>query len=291
VPLSPAEEGSSAPDACGRCPSCRRIAALTHPDVALVAGGASVDEIRDVLRAAAYRPFEGRRRVFILDEADTLSAIVQNALLKSLEEPTASTHFVLVSARPDALLPTVRSRCPLVRFGRLPVETVARLLAERPGIEPVRAREAAFAADGSPGRALLELSEPGAANRALAEHIVKSVASAGSSQRLQLATLLMSPGEARARGRSRGTRASSERELLADRVEALGATLRDLGVASAAAGEAWMSRAPSPEFAALGRAFGTTRLAGGFDALGRAREALERNVNPKLVADWLIMQL
>ncbi len=279
------------PDACGRCAVCRRIAAHTHPDVLLVRGGAAIEEIRDVLRSASFRPFEGRRRVFIFDEADTLSAVVQNALLKTLEEPSATSQFVLVSARPDVLLPTVRSRCPMLRFGRLPLDLVAALVEDRAGVDAARAREAAFAADGSPGRALVEVSDLGSVNRSLAERIVHQVVNASAAQRLQLAILLTAPGEARARGRSKGTKASAERELVGDRVEALGVTLRDLGVAGAGADAAWMSRAPGSEFEALGRRFGVARLSEAFAAVERARLALERNVSPKLVADWLLMQI
>ncbi len=119
----------------GRARRAAASPALTHPDVVLVAGGASVDEIRDVLRSAAFRPFEGRRRVFILDEADTLSAVVQNALLKTLEEPGATSQFilVLVAARraaahgalalPDA---AIRAACrSIVAAARWPSSTGA----------------------------------------------------------------------------------------------------------------------------------------------------------------------
>ena len=72
--------------------------------------------MRDVIDRAGYRPFEGRRRVVIIDEADTMVASAQNALLKTLEEPPPSSVFILVTSRPDMLLPTVRSRCPRLRF-------------------------------------------------------------------------------------------------------------------------------------------------------------------------------
>ena len=79
-----------------------------------------VDEVRErVIAAVAYRPFEGERRVFVIEAADAMAEESQNALLKTLEEPPPFAHLILVSDEPEALLETVRSRCRTVRFGRL----------------------------------------------------------------------------------------------------------------------------------------------------------------------------
>lgn len=280
-------------DACGTCSSCRRIAQLTHPDVVLVGAAPSIDVTREVMQASAYRPFEGRRRVFILDDADAMSAAVQNAWLKTLEEPPSTSHFVLVSARPDLLLPTVRSRCPSLRFGRLPVDDVARMLVSSKGFEPGAARDAAFASDGSIGRALSAASDAGAATRALVEGVTGAAVGARSAeQRLRLALHLLEPAETKGRARGKGaSKSAPERELLGERLEALGAALRDLGVLAAGGDPRFMAHAASPETTALAERWGAARLAQAYAAVGRAREALDRNTSPKVVADWLALQL
>ena len=110
-------------DACGACATCRRIARGVHPDVFTLApdeaGSIRVDAVRDAVARCRFRPFEGRARVTIVDDADALVEQAQDALLRILEEPPPSAVFVLVTAAPDALLPTVRSRCHRLRFGRL----------------------------------------------------------------------------------------------------------------------------------------------------------------------------
>src|SRR3954469_821607 len=144
-------------DACGVCAACTRIARRVHPDVLFVTPGDSgaikIDQVRDVVDRAQYRPFEGRRRVVVIDDADALMAQAQNALLKTLEEPTPSSVFILVTARPDMLLATVLSRCPQLRFRPLAVTDIVTALIAR-GRSEADAHAVAATADGSLGRAL-----------------------------------------------------------------------------------------------------------------------------------------
>lgn len=122
--------------ACGMCAICTRIAMpelpkeekgedfdrvfLTgHPDVGVVVPykrNLRVGSIRALEGEAHFRPFEGERRVFIVNDAEKMNDSSANALLKTLEEPPPSTHLILVSSRPDALLQTILSRCQMIRF-------------------------------------------------------------------------------------------------------------------------------------------------------------------------------
>jgi DNA polymerase-3 subunit delta' len=280
-------------DACGTCSACRRIANGTHPDVMTIPGVSTpgekkADAVREKIATSAYRPFEGRRRVFIFDEADELQPVVQNILLKTLEEPTRSSQFILVTARPDGLLPTVRSRCPQLRFGRLHVDDVAALLMDRQGLSEMAAREIAFAADGSAGRAFADASPLGESVRALAERVV-SGAEASPAERLRLGALLTEPD--RKAKRQPGTKAAGERDMLRERLDAVGVIVRDLGIEATGGDRRWQSRPPDPRLADLARRLGPTRLAHAYAAVEEARRALDGNVSFKTVADWVALEL
>ena len=144
-----------------------------HPDLVWLRPPGIQHLVEDVRRlviaAAPYRPFEGERRVFVIEAAEDLAEESQNALLKTLEEPPPFAHLILVTAEPEALLDTVRSRCRPVRFARLAPDAVEQRL--QPGGEPDERRAVARLADGDPRRAAFLLSDEGRALRGAAEDL------------------------------------------------------------------------------------------------------------------------
>jgi DNA polymerase-3 subunit delta' len=136
-----------------------------HPDLTWLRPPGNqhlVDDVRrELIAAVVYRPFEGERRVFVVEAADAMAEESQNALLKTLEEPPSYAHLILVTAEPAALLETVRSRCATVAFAPLPRATLERrLAAELPGRPPDGIAALAALAGGDLGRARL-LGTPG----------------------------------------------------------------------------------------------------------------------------------
>ena len=136
---------------CGRCWSCARITRQRHPDVHHVVPEGPlipVDQIREtVIPEAARSPFEGRKKVFIIEEAERMNEAAQNSLLKTLEEPQPDTMFVLVSDREDEVLETIRSRCRIVRLEPVSFEDVVAILRDE-GADAEDAETAAHVAGG-----------------------------------------------------------------------------------------------------------------------------------------------
>lgn len=141
----------------GMCETCRRVLGGNHPDVTVVrpegASSLSVDQAREVIARAPLAPVEADRKVIVFDEAGTMTEQAANAMLKTLEEPTTSTVFVLVAESEFDLPATVASRCRTVQFGRLREADLVDALMER-GVDEEQAREAASIAGGRPGLAL-----------------------------------------------------------------------------------------------------------------------------------------
>lgn len=121
-------------DACDACTSCTKIDAGVHPDFLLIAPEdriIKIDEIRLIEEALSYKPFEARRKVVIIDEAEAMNISAANAFLKTLEEPPADSVIILITAKPGALPDTIRSRCSRVNFYPLPHDACREVLEDR----------------------------------------------------------------------------------------------------------------------------------------------------------------
>jgi len=285
--LQPRSSAEFERDACGECASCKRIARLVHPDVILIepgdSGSIKIEQMRDVIDRSQYRPFEGRRRAVIIDEADAAGADAQSALLKTLEEPPSASVFILVSSMPDALLPTVLSRCPRLRFGPLTPAEVARVLMQDHGYSEQDARAAAADADGSIGRALESRSEDLTEAREAAERILQETArNTDPVKRIHLARDLTE---------GKGTPAE-ERNRLAVQLRSLGSLLRDVGIIASGADRVMLANADlETRLEKLSSSYDAQRSLRAYAAVDRALAALDRNASPKVVADWLLLEL
>lgn len=161
-------------EACGKCPACKRTLKINyptsddsddwkgiiwtdHPDVGLVVAPKRVLQVvqmRAIESAANYRPFEGKARFFIVEDADKLNESSSNALLKILEEPPPTSHIILLTSRPAWLYPTIRSRCQIIRFSPISAAEIEHYLTQSKIASAAEARVRARVARGSLSRAL-----------------------------------------------------------------------------------------------------------------------------------------
>lgn len=125
---------ASADKPCGTCGSCRLVAEGKHPDLMIVEADGErikIDRIRELIRDFAFSPLMGTGRVVLIPEAHALNPAAANALLKTLEEPPAGTHFLLVTHSPGWIPRTIVSRCQIVRFRPLSRSDLQEILQEQ----------------------------------------------------------------------------------------------------------------------------------------------------------------
>ena len=294
-----------------------------HPDLVWIAPrGAQhmVEDVRErVIRAAAYRPFEGGKRVFVVEAAEALRDESQNALLKTLEEPPAYAHIVLLTSEPEILLETIVSRCAPVDFAPYPAEVLeAELAASAPTVGEAAPEEVAAAARLAAGereRAALLLSPLGRELRAEVDACAAAarsgeLASAPWKALLDRATAAGEEAEARARealeeeakaGFKRSARDLADEakrvgrrrrtEILDLGLELCAAHLRDLAALAAGAEEVVFARdrLDALRAEAAGLDPGAARRAAA--AVAEARRGLDLNVSEELALEALFFRL
>lgn len=262
---------------CGGCSACRRVEAGTHPDCRLILPDGQtikIEQIRELARLAALRPYEGPRKIFIVDEAERMPLVTANALLKTLEEPPDRTVLILILSQAKALPATVLSRCQLVRFAPLGEADTLAILREH-GADEVTARFLARACQGRVGVALAQEPAAWGERRDSAVALLSKVSAEG-------VEALFNSVETLGRDRSQ----------VATLIEALWLWHRDLLCAKAGSDPRLLISGDRQ--GELASTAGLTSWELLFEALAACREAwqaLQANVSPRLTVEVLLSRL
>ena len=278
-------------DACDQCVTCKKISRGSHPDVMVIEPTENdsivIDSVRESIRQTAYRPFEGKRRVVIIDEADRLVLQAQNALLKILEEPPNSSQFILVTARVDTLLATVRSRCQRLNFSQLTPSQISDLLINKHGYSANEAWASTALAGGSIGQALLLTSGELTILREEAVKFLSAIAASPNTKSCLDGAKQWLIGEGKTSGKS-----GTLRKELIQRLGILSSLLRDLELVANGGDQSSLVNIDLKEqLLPLAERFGGNRGIEGFSIINEALQATERNANPRVVSDWVSCRL
>ncbi|OHB28272.1 MAG: DNA polymerase III subunit delta' [Desulfuromonadaceae bacterium GWC2_58_13] len=142
---------------CGVCPACRKVDHNNHPDLHLLEPDGTtikIEQVRNIQKELSFRPLEAPMKICLIDGADRMNQAAANSLLKTLEEPRGDALLILLSARPESLLGTIRSRCQRLPFTRLPQDTLKGVLIEQLGVDEIQGHILAALSEGSFKKAL-----------------------------------------------------------------------------------------------------------------------------------------
>lgn len=285
-------------EGCGRCPSCARIGKFNypqssdsddwkgiiwtdHPDVGMVVAPKRVllvEQMRLIEREANYRPYEGNARVFLVEDADKLNDSSANALLKVLEEPPHTSHIVLLTSRPAMLLPTIRSRCQMIRFSPLTAEEIENHLAKSKIADAREARIRARVARGSLGRAVDDGFDSYLEQRAAMLQVLKALAV--SDDRIQLLRSAEEFNDAR------------HKDEYESRLDVLETLIRDAWMLSLhAPDQSIVNEDLLPQLKKIVAGLDSRRPAGWISQIEEMREQLIVNINRKAATDALFLTM
>ena len=273
---------------CAECDQCRRITQRLHADVQVVdvergdqrnRVNIGIDQVRELQKAANLKPFEGRYRVFIIDGAERLSEEAANALLKILEEPPDQVIMVLLAVDSELLLPTTVSRCRRLDLRPLDLKLVAGELAARFGCDAEKTQEVARLSGGRIGWALDAMDDPRLLEaRSTTLATVEKLMHDGLEARFEYANEL---------ARGFASNRDSTQKTLALWLE----WWRDVMMVKEGAPELAANLSRSDELHAASSSLSRGQVLGAIRSIQEASQDLERNVNPRLALEGLMLSL
>ncbi len=287
-------------EACGECSACSRVDTFIipestdktkdefkkvffgqHSDVGIVVAYKRfilVEAIRDLEREAYFRPYEANARFFLIDDADKMNDGAANALLKTLEEPASTSHIILISSRPDSLLPTIRSRCQIVRFAPVETEKIEQFLTEERNIGSDDAKLTARLAFGSVGRGLsIELEKLKVQREILMGVLQDAIEKNDRVSLLQASEKLND---------------AKNKDGFEDNLEILLTLIRDVWtLALGGTDKKIINIDLEPRLKLLAKVTETKRLAGWIDRIELLSESFAVNVNRKIATDALFVSM
>jgi len=263
---------------CGECTACRKLEHGNHPDLHLLEpDGASIkiEQIRAIQRDLSLRPFEGSRKVCLIEAAETMTVAAANALLKTLEEPPGDTLLILLSSQPQRLLETIRSRCQLLRFSHQPRELIRESLQRQLGVGDTEAHILAALSEGSFKKAFGKDRQLYLDERRVLLKTLTGLTAGSILPLLEFAEQL-----------------AGNKATLPDILEIFQAFYRDVLLALHGRDPAELVNLDlSEKVWRVAHREDTAGIMAKLEALGSARRQLERNLNPQLVMEALLLRL
>jgi DNA polymerase-3 subunit delta' len=270
------KENKQINDPCGRCRSCGKILSGSHPDIIRIEPSGPfirIAQIRALYHILSMKPFEARRRVVILSDAQAMNPEAGNALLKILEEPPDRTTMVLTAMQTSDLLPTIVSRCHHIRFSPISRKSIETFLIEKQGIDPAAATILGNLASGSFSKALSMKQANWVNRRNWLIHGVDSLPSMPISSLLAFAEKL-----------------SRNKDALSDSLEVIQSWLRDL-IVYRYDSKKIINTDLMENIRQASKQFTVQSLLSKMEAVQAAKKNIQGNTNLRLTLEILIMRL
>jgi DNA polymerase III subunit delta' len=307
---------------CGACGVCLRVKRGGHPDVHIIqpegAAGYVKEQVSDIIRDVNLSPIDGQHKIYIVNDADLFNDSAANAFLKTLEEPPDDVVILLMAHSFDAVLPTIASRCQVVRFRRIPTADAVALLVAQTGADAEEAASALAAAGGVVMRARDFLSSPTRReSRALILRTLGDLACSDELEVLRAAKELLTAVKAPleevktvqaaealersdflGKGGGKALEERHKRELTAKEREGIGEVLnvaeswlRDCLVVSQGVGDLVVNRDAAESVNAMAAGLTPAGAATALEAVNEARRRISYNVSPQLAVEAMLFDI